>query len=143
MSKITLNHVSNLIDTTTAETIINADLDTIQAAIDNTLSRDGTSPNKMASNLDMDSFQIINLPTPSSSTSPLRLQDLVSFLGGTINVTPSGTLVGVQFFTSSGAYIRSANVTKCLAFVVGGGGGGGGAGANASEVAIGRGGGGR
>jgi hypothetical protein len=101
MSKITLNSVADLTQTTTAQTTINANSGTVQTAFDNTLSRDGTQPNQMGSALDMNSNPIINLPAPASLNSPLRLQDLTSFIGGSLVIpavppapTPS-TLGGV------------------------------------------------
>lgn len=91
MSKITLNNVGNLIDAVTAANTINTNNSTIQTAFDNTLSRDGTSPNQMSSNLDMNTNQIINLPSPLNPTSPLRLQDLTGFSVGAI---PAGGTTG-------------------------------------------------
>ncbi|HYT43233.1 MAG TPA: hypothetical protein VEP90_12920, partial [Methylomirabilota bacterium] len=67
MSKITLNNVANLGSWTTAQSTIDNNSATIQSAFDNTLSRDGTSPNYMNSQLDMNSQQIINLPAPSTT----------------------------------------------------------------------------
>lgn len=89
MSKITLNNVGSLIDATTAAATINANSATIQTAFDNTLSRDGTTPNTMGNNLDMNSNQIINLPAPSSVNSPARLIDVVS--NPTIVIPGTGT----------------------------------------------------
>lgn len=43
---------------------LNANFDAIEAAFENTLSRDGTTPNSFDANLDMDSNRIINLPAP-------------------------------------------------------------------------------
>lgn len=76
MTKVTLTPVANLIDTTTAETTINNNSNVIVAAFDNTLSRDGTSPNQMSANLDMNSYRILNLPTPTQGTDPVRLEDI-------------------------------------------------------------------
>ncbi len=91
MSKIVLNNVVSLIDATTAATTINGNNTTVTTAFDNTLSRDGTQPNQMLSNLDLNSFQIINLPPPLTNQSPLRLQDLTNFLGtGTVTLFPVG-----------------------------------------------------
>jgi hypothetical protein len=42
----------------------NANMALIEAALEKTLSRDGTSPNTMSANLDMNSNRIINLPAP-------------------------------------------------------------------------------
>lgn len=95
MSKITLNNVGSLIDATTAQTTINNNSAIVQTAFDNTLSRDGTGPNTMSALLDMNSEPIVNLPTPVGDTSPLRLQDLKSFIGGgTIQTVPVGGTTG-------------------------------------------------
>jgi len=59
--KVTLANVQNLIDATTAAATINGNNAAIVAAVNNTLSRDGTSPNTMGANLDMNGFQILNL----------------------------------------------------------------------------------
>lgn len=45
----------------------NANNALIEAALENTLSRDGTTPNTMSADLDMNSQQITNLPTPTSN----------------------------------------------------------------------------
>lgn len=55
---------------------IDAELDKIQIANADTLSRLGDSPNQMEATLDMNSNDIINLPPPRFSTAPVRLQDL-------------------------------------------------------------------
>jgi hypothetical protein len=102
MSKIILNNVSNLQDTTTAASTINNNNGTIQVAMDNTLSRDGTSPNQMNAAIDMNSYPIANLPNPLGPTSPLRLQDLNSFIGGgTIHTLPVGGSTGMHLIKQS------------------------------------------
>ena len=52
-------------------TKINANFDAIEQAFDNTLSRDGSSPNAMEADLDMNSNQILNLPDATTSSEPL------------------------------------------------------------------------
>lgn len=95
MTKVTLAAVGSLIDATSAETVINNNTTAIVAAVDNTLSRDGTAPNQMLVPLDMNAQQIINLPAPATNLSPLRLTDLNSFVGGgTISTVPSGGTTG-------------------------------------------------
>ena len=86
--KITLADVSNLQALTSASTVINANNDIITAAFDNTLSRDGTQPNQMLSDLDMNSNAILNLPAPVDLTSPLRLGDVT--LTGELVAGPTG-----------------------------------------------------
>jgi len=80
--KVTLANVSSFQNDSSAVATVNANSAAITTAIDNTLSRDGTTPNQMNSELDMNSFQIINLPPPASSNSPARLADVVTATGG-------------------------------------------------------------
>lgn len=68
MAKLTLSNVSNFQDNSTAVTTTTANNDAIETAMENTLSRDGTSPNAMAANLDMNSYKIINLAAPVSGS---------------------------------------------------------------------------
>src|SRR6266852_6594629 len=89
MSKITLIPVGSLIDATTAQTTINSNTAIVQTAVDNTLSRDGTQPNQMSANLDMNTNRILNLPLPVTSQEPARLADLEVLTGsGTITINP-------------------------------------------------------
>lgn len=76
MSKLTLSDVINLQNENTAVGTINANKNTIVTAFDNTLSRDGTSPNSMGADLDMNSHRILNLPLPVNLSEPARLQDI-------------------------------------------------------------------
>src|SRR5712664_2281477 len=89
MTKITLNNVASLIDATTAANTINSNNTTIQTAFDNTLSRNGSTPNMMLNTLDMNGNQVLNLPVPSTINSPARLIDVVS--NPTIVIPGTGT----------------------------------------------------
>lgn len=80
MSKITLSELASLTNETTALTQLNANFATIQDAIDDLLSRDGTSPNTMEANLDMNSYRIQNLPEAVDPTEPVRLGDIDELL---------------------------------------------------------------
>lgn len=97
MAKLTLTDLVNLQNETTAVNAINANNAAIETAMENTLSRDGTVPNTMGNNLDMNSNQILNLPAPATADSPARLRDVVS--GATIITVPpvgtSGAVVGL------------------------------------------------
>lgn len=106
MTKISLNNVGSLIDATTAASTINSNFGVIRTAFDNTLSRDGTTPNQMLAPIDMNSNSITNLPSPLTTTSPLRLQDLNTFIGGgTItNIPAGGTTNQVLGKTSNTSY---------------------------------------
>lgn len=95
MSKLTLTDLASLQNENTAISTINTNNTALETALENTLSRDGTVPNQMGAELDMDSNQIINLPDPLTSTSPLRLQDLSDFVGGgTVTNIPTGGTSG-------------------------------------------------
>src|SRR5258706_6133414 len=89
MSKITLTNLVNLTNQTTAVNAINSNNAALTTAMDNTLSRNGTQPNTMSATLDMNSNQIINLPTPSTQNSPARLIDVVT--NPTITIPGTGT----------------------------------------------------
>lgn len=104
MTKVVLADVAYLNDTTTARTVINNNSAIIETASDNTLSRDGTSPNKMAAALDMDSNRILNLPSPINGSEPLRLQDASTLNGGgTIANFPTGGTTGQVLGKNSNA----------------------------------------
>lgn len=95
MSKVNLSDLVNLENETTAVNLINSNSHAIELGFENTLSRDGTQPNSMGANFDMDSNRIFNLPAPGSATEPLRLQDLSDFIGGgTISTIPAGGTTG-------------------------------------------------
>ena len=66
MAKLTLNNLASLTNETTAIASINANYDLIEEALENTFSLDGTSPNTIADDIDMDSNRILNLPEPTS-----------------------------------------------------------------------------
>lgn len=97
MSKITLANLANLQNEATAVTAINSNSAILTTAVNNTLSRDGTSPNQMSAELDMNSNRIINLPAPGSSHEPIRLEDITDIIS-TVN-TQSQVVTG-NFFSS-------------------------------------------
>lgn len=68
MAKLTLNNVTNFADNSTAVTTTSANNDAIEAFAETVLSRDGSSPNAMNANIDMNSNRIINLATPINNS---------------------------------------------------------------------------
>lgn len=95
MTKITLTDLVNLENQTTAVTAINNNNAVIETAFDNTLSRDGTSPNTMSANLDMNSKRVLNVPDAISAQEPATLNQVNQLVnGGTLIVEalpPGGT----------------------------------------------------
>ena len=73
MTKVVLDDVSAGFG---SSAVINNNSAIIEAAFDNTLSRDGASPNQMQSILDMNSFRIINLGGPINLDDAARLRDV-------------------------------------------------------------------
>lgn len=118
MAKVTLGTLSSLANQTSAITTINSNSTLLETAIENTLSRDGTTPNAMGASLDMNSNRILNLPIPESDSEPLRLIDItlleisdtIVALGSTTNnaiVKWVGT--GATQIANSGVTIDSSN----------------------------------
>src|SRR4029077_4886616 len=99
--KITLASIASFQNDTSAAAAYNSNNALITTAMDNTLSRDGTSPNQMLNNLDMNNNQILNLPAPATVNSPARLVDVAS--NPTITVPAVGT---------SGATVGLLNANK-------------------------------
>mgnify|MGYP001547757395 CR=1 FL=1 len=77
MSKLV---VSDIASDYASKQKINSNFDAVVAAIENTLSRDGESPNEMGADLDMNSNRILNLPAPVADQEPLRKVDGQSIL---------------------------------------------------------------
>lgn len=82
MAKVTLSNLANLQNETTAVSTINANFAALVAIIDTLVSRDGTSPNTITANLDMNSKKILNLPAASSSSEPVRKAEFDVAAGG-------------------------------------------------------------
>lgn len=80
MPKVAIDTLANLENQSSAIETINSNFEAIQDAIDNTLSRDGTAPNDMDADLDMNSHKITNLPAPTTSTEPARHGDIQTYV---------------------------------------------------------------
>lgn len=109
MSKITLNNLVDLTNETSAVNTINNNSAIIQTAFDNTLSLSGSAPNQMAASFDMNGNQILNLPSPSTPLSPVRLTDLDTSL------VPTPAII-----SGSNVYTGNNSFTKPIASIAGG-----------------------
>jgi hypothetical protein len=72
MAKLTLSNITSLQNEQSATNLMNLNSAAVVAAMENTLSRDGTSPNAMEADFDMNDNHILNLPVPADPTSPIR-----------------------------------------------------------------------
>ena len=88
MAKLTLNDVTSGYS---AATVINANNDRTEAALENTLSRDGSTPNGMNASLDMNSNRVVNLGSPQSGTDAARWADVTDGVDLTGVAVPSQT----------------------------------------------------
>jgi hypothetical protein len=86
VAKLTLSDLSSLTNEASAIAVINANNALIEAALENTLSRDGTSPNSMDSNFDMNSYRIQNLPAAVGSTEPVRKAEFDGLINTVQNI---------------------------------------------------------
>lgn len=92
MAKITLSDIADA-RSPSAATTTNYNNAALETALENTLSRDGTTPNQMEADLDMNSNRILNLPEAVNNTEPLRkaeFDELVTSLLVSGQVTLSG-----------------------------------------------------
>src|SRR5882672_6723486 len=78
MSKLTLQDLGSLQNESTAITTLKANNDLTEVAVENTLSRNGESPNQMLSNFDMNNYKIINLPDALTAQEPATYSQLQS-----------------------------------------------------------------
>lgn len=102
MSKLTLNDVGSGYN---LSQIVNTNNQAIETALENTLSRDGTSPNQMVAALDMNSHRIVNLDSPVNATDAARFVD-VTGLVSIVNITaPSQTGNAGKSLTTNGTNI--------------------------------------
>src|SRR5882672_8570826 len=96
MSKLTLQDLGSLQNESTAITTLKANNDLTEVAVENTLSRNGESPNQMLSNFDMNNYKIINLPDALTAQEPVTYSKLTSGLtdvgGGAVVISSYVTL---------------------------------------------------
>lgn len=102
--KVILVDVANLENENTAVSQMAANNAALRAALDNTVSLDGTLPNTMTGSVDFSGGgRITNLPKPLTALEPLRLTDLNTFIGGgTISTLPAGGAVNNVLTKTSG-----------------------------------------
>jgi hypothetical protein len=77
LAKVTL---TDIVSGYSAAERLNANFEAIEAALENTLSRDGTTPNQMEAHLDMNGKRILNIASPASPLDPARLIDITGLI---------------------------------------------------------------
>jgi len=97
MTKISLQNIDNLQNESTEVSAINNNNAFTRAAMDNTLSRDGTAPNQMNTPLDMNSKKIINLIDATTDQEPVTFGQF----NNTIGALNAGGVVTGSYVTLS------------------------------------------
>src|SRR6266576_667956 len=97
MTKISLQNIDNLQNESTVVSAINNNNAFTRAAMDNTLSRDGTAPNQMTTPLDMNSKKIINLIDATTDQEPVTFGQF----NNTIGALNAGGVVTGSYVTLS------------------------------------------
>lgn len=104
MAKLVLTDLASLQNETTAIQTINANYAKIVEAIEQTFSRDGTTPNQLEASLDVNGQRILNIPAPSTASEPARLADIQEAAFPTI-VIPSLTANDDKIMSNSGGVL--------------------------------------
>jgi len=105
MAKLTLTDITAGYTLTTTANANNA---LIEAALENTLSRDGTTPNTMGANLDMNSNKIINLTDGTNNQDAVTVYQLTQ---ASLGVVPIALNVSV---TDAGGYYAGDDIETIL-----------------------------
>lgn len=95
MPKLTLTDIENLENQPAVITAINNNNAAIEAAMEKTLSRDGTSPNQLVDDVDMNSNRIINLPAATTATEPVRYAEFQGAVSGALGLSDTGIVVAL------------------------------------------------
>lgn len=103
MAKLTLSDIANLQNESTVVTTLTANNDATEAAMENTLSRDGTGPNQMLTDYDMNNYRIINLPDALTDQEPATFSQLTTL----VNAVDSGQILDYPYVTIGNSPLTS------------------------------------
>lgn len=128
--KFTYTPLVNLTNQASSVANINSNFAAVQTAIENTLSRNGASPNTMLVDFDMNGHHILNLPSPTLPTDPVRLQDVTTTVSTAVtgsalyynlfDFIPTAEIAAIQTYSS--VYNATANFNSAIAAVAATGG---------------------
>jgi hypothetical protein len=116
MAKLTTTDLTSLTNQESVVTKVNANNALIETAIENTLSRDGTTPNTMESDLDLNSNNLLNVGDIEAATGTIAGFDIsLGFLSGTPKgawVTATAYVVGDIVSKDTFTYIANTAHTS-------------------------------
>lgn len=116
MTKVDIKRLDSITkNDTTATEQINDNFLALQTAIENTLSRDGTGPNYMDADLDMNSYRIINSSDPVKDNDIVNLKYVEERIGGAIEASNTAVSAASQAANSAqSALVSSTNAINIL-----------------------------
>lgn len=116
MTKVDIRRLDSVTkNDTTATAQINDNFAALQEAIENTLSRDGTGPNYMDADLDMNSYRIINSSDPVEDNDIVNLRYVEERIGGAVDAANSASASASQAASSAqSALVSSTNAINTL-----------------------------
>lgn len=97
MAKLTLTNIANLQNESTAVTAMASNNAATIAAVENTVSRDGTTPNHMNADFDMNGNRIINLPDATTAQEPATFSQLQAY----VDAVEGGAVIDAEYLTLS------------------------------------------
>lgn len=116
MTKVDIKRLDSITkNDTTATEQINDNFKALQEAIENTLSRDGTGPNYMDADLDMNSYRIINSSDPVEDNDIVNLKYVEDRIGGAIKASHAAVNAATQAANSAqSALVSSTNAINAV-----------------------------
>lgn len=116
MTKVDIKRLDSVTkNDTTATERINDNFKALQEAIENTLSRDGTGPNYMDADLDMNSYRIINSADPTEDNDIVNLKYVEERIGGAVEASKTAVSAAAQAANNAqSALVSSTNAINAL-----------------------------
>lgn len=115
-NKVKIKRLDSVTANDTAATLlINENFQAIQTAIENTLSRDGTTPNFMDANLDLNSYKIINCGEATEDKDVVTLKYVKDAIGNAAEDAVNAAASAAQAASSAqSALVSSANAAAAV-----------------------------
>lgn len=115
-NKVKIKRLDSVTANDTAATLlINENFQAIQTAIENTLSRDGTTPNFMDTNLDLNSYKIINCGEATDDKDVVTLKYVKDAIGNAAEDAANAAASAAQAASSAqSALVSSANAAAAV-----------------------------
>lgn len=110
MSKVDIKRLDSVTKNDTAATEqINDNFKALQAAIENTVSRDGTVPNYMDADLDLNSYRIINAAAPVEGKDVVTLEYFEEKAGGAVEAAAEASASASKAASSAQSALVASN----------------------------------